>query len=599
MTSQTGKRRRLALGLSLAASVSVAAGFALLTGEGAPQSSLPSLAVKAATNASFTLSGPAVVSEMPKVVVERGTISLARTPGRGFAESDIFALLSSGQAEVILDGAVVSIEEPGTDAAQGSSMIAPAAPFVSTLAALNFSKLSLRRSTVTFTGAGGTRATFTAVDADVMKKRDTSVTGSGTATFRGEPIKFEGSMGIPPRQKSEALLPLKLRLTSDLFTAKLDGRVTVGHNLQLTAPSAELSTVRLRDLARLLGSEWPDAPGLDTLSAKGPFEWSEGTATFDAATISIDGNAASGSLALSPGKSRPRLEGTLAFDELRLDPYVTAPAESGALLTFARALVWLPLPGLSGASHPSLINALDTDLRISAASVTLNGSEVGHGAATVAIKGGVLDADLTEVILPNGATGDAHITADATQANPHYTLNGKLDRLDLGRATEVLFGAPVFKGEGAIDVDLKAAGTSGQSFLETLGGKLDIRAPGTASLEANFAPLFAAVQKKPQEGWSLAKGSTPLEDLAVRLSIKDGVMTADGVKGRFGRTELELTGSVNTANRTLDAAVLSTDEFKLASPLNGRSGAVRAIELRGAWSNPSVRSAAEAPHVSR
>lgn len=605
MTPRKSSRGPLLIGLASISLLLAGTAASLLFDSEAPQPAMPGLAVSASTNSSFTISRPTVVSRSPLVIIERGTVSLAKMPSREpSTDSDIFAALASGEAGLLLENAHVSVEENGADAKATAGAGASGkdgeledayAPLIATLAAFDIAKLQIRNSTIAVRGAGGTRVRFTNVTADLTKRRGETLGGTGSVTFAGEPISFEGTIGLPPKEKNDTLLPLKLHLKSSLFEAKLDGRAGLGDNLQLSAHRAEITTSKLRKLSGLLGRAWPEAPGLDVLSAKGLFEWSEGTATFESAEIEIDGNAGTGSLALSPGKNRPRLDGTLAFEEFKLDPYVPAAAESGAMTRLARALLWFPLPRLVNEPIPSLINALDADLRISATSVTLSGAEIGHGAATVAMKDGLLDAGLTEIMLPNGAQGDALITADATKNEPRYTLSGKLDRLDLARATETFFGVPIFKGEGSLVASVEAAGSSGQSFLETLAGKIDVRGLGATSLEANVAVLTAAAEKKPQEGWTIAKGSTPIDDLTLRMWIKDGVINADGIKGRAGRTQLELLGSVSTASRTLDLTLTSTDEFKMSSPANGQKGAMRALELRGAWTNPSIRSATEAP----
>jgi hypothetical protein len=69
---------------------------------------------------------------------------------------------------------------------------------------------------------------------------------------------------------------------------------------------------------------------LKGFSAAGAFHFAGWTLNFDDWAFALDGNKAVGLLALTATGSRPRVEGTLAFDRLVLNPYLgkTAQTES-------------------------------------------------------------------------------------------------------------------------------------------------------------------------------------------------------------------------------------------------------------------------------
>ena len=71
-----------------------------------------------------------------------------------------------------------------------------------------------------------------------------------------------------------------------------------------------------------IGIRIPDGDSLKGFSAAGAFHLAGSTLTFDDGTFTLDGNKAVGLLALTAGDPRPRVEGTLAFDRLVLDPYL-------------------------------------------------------------------------------------------------------------------------------------------------------------------------------------------------------------------------------------------------------------------------------------
>jgi hypothetical protein len=121
--------------------------------------------------------------------------------------------------------------------------------------------------------------------------------------------------------------------------------------------------------------------GVQKLSAVGTAHWNGSTLTFDDGTFSLDGNKAVGLLAVTPGP-RPRIDATLDFERLAIDPYLggaEAPAPPAA-----QAAV------LEGA----LIKYFDADLRISAAEVTAPMIKLGRGGFTISTKNGVLASGL-------------------------------------------------------------------------------------------------------------------------------------------------------------------------------------------------------------
>ena len=79
-------------------------------------------------------------------------------------------------------------------------------------------------------------------------------------------------------------------------------------------------TTRARFL-RWAGIALPPGRSLKKLSAAGKARWNGSTLTFDDGTFSLDGNKAVGLLAVTPGP-RPRIDATLDFERLAIDPYL-------------------------------------------------------------------------------------------------------------------------------------------------------------------------------------------------------------------------------------------------------------------------------------
>ena len=123
------------------------------------------------------------------------------------------------------------------------------------------------------------------------------------------------------------------------------------------------------------------------------------------AKITLDGNEASGTLALVVAGPRPLIDATLAFGSLDITPYVDG-AKSQSFVFDRQTNSW----SVFDLSFP-LMKHVDADLRVSAPKVAVKGYALGRGAATITMRSGKLQADIAELELPMGIAS-AQLTAD-------------------------------------------------------------------------------------------------------------------------------------------------------------------------------------------
>ncbi len=125
----------------------------------------------------------------------------------------------------------------------------------------------------------------------------------------------------PPRRRTDPASRSVSPSPQRRSTAKVTGTASFANGLQLDgdvqADMAERSPVSADGPA----SRCPRGKSLQGLSASGMAHWNGTTLTFDDGSFTLDGNDAVGLLAVTPGM-RPRVDGTLAFDRLALDPYI-------------------------------------------------------------------------------------------------------------------------------------------------------------------------------------------------------------------------------------------------------------------------------------
>ena len=153
------------------------------------------------------------------------------------------------------------------------------------------------------------------------------MSSSGSFQLRGETVRFALESGAPSETADGLRIPVNLTLTAKPVAAKVAGTASFANGLQLDG-DVQAEMANARDFLRWAGIALPAGKSLQHLSASGMAHWNGTTLTFDDGTFTLDGNEAVGLLAVTPGP-RPRVDGTLAFDRLALDPYLGSGAPAG------------------------------------------------------------------------------------------------------------------------------------------------------------------------------------------------------------------------------------------------------------------------------
>ena len=558
--------------------------------------------VRAESRNSFTITEPLPLSTT--LVLEAGTLSLVSSQaGKAQSGEALFAILSRGGADLVLDGAKLRVRQR-LGAGDGAGNVPPAdalAPMAAAVAGLKFNTLTIRDAAIAFDAPGGGEETLTDVNAEVNNARKTSVQASGSFRLRGEEHTFTVAAALP-HFKKDGTVPVRASVKGPLVELKFDGRYAAVDRSQLLANNAELRLADVRGAARWLGANWPSGPGLGEFTAKGLLTWGDDTLSFEDARFTLDGNASTGGLSLKFRPQHPLLEGTLAFDSLNLGPYFPErESERGRLAgmegfpSLIGSLVRFP-----GGATPSLIREIDADLRISAASVSLGGPALGRCAATVSINDGKLLADLAEVEFELGGSGDAQVTVDMSREKPRYALRGKFADLDMARATESHLGHALLEGTGTLDIDVAGRGETEDAVLSSLDGHIELQMPQGARLAVGIEALAQAARASPLAGgWGdAATQATRLDTLSARFLASDGVLTTETLRGAAGDKVITGSGNVNVAERTLDVIVRIAGAPAAGAAEPGAEPASPAsFRVTGHWEAPSIRPASPADKV--
>lgn len=552
-------------------------------------------AVVAAPRDAFTISQPVVLPTSPVVRVERGTIIVVDSSGKPTSGAATEAALASGAANLVIQNGVLNIG-PGAAAAAAAEPQAALAPLVQSLATLGFETLGIRRGAVQIALPGGGLETLSDVQANVSLKRKGQVTIKGTGQLRGHKIQVDATTGVAsaerkpqhgaPAGAAGPRLPVKVALKGELIDVSFEGRLaTESWSSTVLQGQGEMSVPRVRRLARSLGAYWPTGSGLENLVVNGQIELSSQAIAFEKARVRLDGNEATGALGLALSGERPQLTGTLAFTSLDIMPYLaeTRPEEGLSLASLATGTLSAPL-----GMH------LDADLRLSAGRVKAGPLELGNAATTVTLKSGHLLADLAELAIAGG-TGAGQLRADFTGFQPKLSFRGKLSRVELARLGTAMTGHTILQAPATLIADLTATGGKTPELLRTLGGRLSVKSDEAGRIGIDLRGLAAAAEQSEQLlGWMpAAKGSTPFEQLDLRLILRDGVLLTDTAEVVSGDSRWTATGLLNLPASRIDLRVLQSPLAGAVPATPAKTGvAARAsvLEMRGEWTLPLIKS---------
>ncbi len=534
----------------------------------------------AAPVASYEMTSPVEIGSGTGVHVHGGTIQLAPPPGSSTLTPVSHTLPDDGTAALVIDGGIFQIA--GGEPAQEIDPVMVTAPLVDALRSLNFERLAVRRGTVLVALPTGNTETLTNVTADITARRKSSLSIRGNGTLRGQNVSFDVSGPSLLDRRPGATRALKAVVKSPLFQIAFDGRLGATDVLRLQG-QAEVSVSNLRRTARWLGAAWPGGPGLQEMKITGDVDWQAPALAFDKATFQIDGNEATGTLALAFGGPRPNLTGTLAFKSLDLTKY--APQEIKG--QFASLLPWL---GTDDGEFPAPIGRqLDADVRISAGQVILPGMEMGRFAASVSLKGGRLLADIAEIGVDTGQ-GSGQVTANLMEPTPQVSVRGRLEGIDAQRATSFLLGHGALHGMSTITLDLTTRGGSTAELLSGLRGKATLSLREGGRIGIDMKSLMAAAQKADIEGWSVATGGqTTIDGLEAKLRVDHGVVASEMVQATTGESLLKAFGTISLVSRQIDLRVLLDAAPAAAARAQALAIPKDTLLLRGPWSAPTIQ----------
>jgi AsmA protein len=393
----------------------------------------------------------------------------------------------------------------------------------------------------------------------------------GSFLLRGERVGFALDCGAPVEMEGGIRVPVNLTFTSKPLAAKLTGTASFTNGFQLDGElNADMNNARR--FLRWADIGLPPGPSLQKLTAAGTAHWNGSTLTFDDGAFSLDGNAAVGLLAVTPGP-RPRIDATLDFDRLAIDPY------------FGGADAATPPAAQPDVLEGALLKYFDADLRISAAEITAPGIKLGRGGFTISAKNGALASEVGELDLCGGQAS-GRVSIDMSQPLAKASLTANLDDVPVDNCLDAAFLLPL-KGNTSLKAEMSGEGRSYAELIQALSGTLKVNA-AMGAIPLDLGRLLLSPAPLDGEGWS-RNSVTLFDSLDADCRLGGGHIWCDMFNMQTRRGMIAGSGNVDLAQATLDwnLFVASNAQPLRASQLGAETPP--RLSLTGALAQPTIR----------
>ncbi|MDJ0946745.1 MAG: AsmA family protein [Kiloniellales bacterium] len=414
------------------------------------------------------------------------------------------------------------------------------------------------------------------VNMDVsLASLDSPLTAEGGLVWNGKTISLTLAADRPRALLENGTTSLSLKIESEPLQLGYDGSLDKGETLQMAA-AVDLEVPSIRELAAWAGTPLKlDGDGLGPFSIKGKLSATPTRFAFTEAEIGLDGMAGQGALTADVSGAKPDIRGELKLDVLDANKYLPPEAAQGEAATEggdsggdggadsaekSASQEWSDAPiDLAG------LQALNLAFDLSAQGIRIRKIEIGESALGVAIKDGLLTADLKQLKLYDGV-GRAEVALDGRGATPSVRNNFTLTGVDAGRLLTDAADFDRLEGSGDIALAVTASGKSQKEMVQSLNGDGAIKFVDGAIRGINLAQMVRNVTTAFTDTGEAQK--TDFAELSGTFQITRGLLRNDDLLLLNPLLRVTGAGTADLPGRTVDYRV----EPKVVGSLEGQGG---------------------------
>jgi AsmA protein len=533
----------------------------------------------AATGRALHLRGPLGFTLYPEIGISVSDVTLDNVPGSRDPEMATVGRLIVGVrllpllskrveiTRLVLEKPVIHVEvaKDGT----GNWVFAAAKPQAAeqgagTTANFSLSNLRIQNGTLSYFDARtGKSQELDDVDIGIdTTSLEEPFAVAGAATYKGHRLELAAKLADLGAALKQTETPASLSISSDTIKMNLDGAVggktTAAGKLHLETPS-------LRQFASWMDVPLPAGKGLGALTLDATVAVEPGTFSASDMKLALDGMNLAGDLRLMTGGSKPAIGGKLSVDRLDLNPYMTA--ETGT----SNATSATPARAEADSSDTpisfDILKAINADLALSVGRLLVRNLEVQKAQITVMLQDGVLNSNLENIILYEGA-GKGTLVVDASRDTPTIKNSLNVSGVKIEPFLVSFLGVNRIVGTGNVSFDVAAQGASPKAIIGSLSGKGAVTLRDGMIKGVDLAAVARTVQSA-LTGASLGeRASTDFAELGGTFTISKGVMNNTDFHLLNPFIRITGNGVVDLANRSLDFHL----EPKLVASIQGQGG---------------------------
>ena len=453
------------------------------------------------------------------------------------------------------------------------------------------------------------------------------LTGSGNLIWRDQRIDFDGKLSDVQSIFDHKPGQLAFNARNPLIVASYDGGILLTDQAYLEGQVAAKSD-SARALANWFGTTLPPVSGFGPLSIQGILKTSGNVTDFANAEFGLDGATAKGSVKVTTGGVRPRVEASLDIAELDLNKYLTsavtgnlapegepqdgnaapppalkpgtgdgtqsAPDEIEKLLNSPGSKVYGAIQRAGWSSERlnlTLLGIADGNAQLHVGKLRFKDISIGQSSVSVAVQNKAMTATFDDVQLYQGH-GKGVLSVDGSAGTANIGANFDLDGVS---ALPFLKDAAKFEwiaGKTTVGLQLTANGASQLQLVETLNGKANFRFANGAIVGFNLPGAIRGIANGDLSGLRKAPSEkTDFSELSATFEIANGVAQNHDLQLVSPMLRVTGTGTAHMPERTVDYTV----KPKLVASLEGQqgddklSGIEVPVRISGSWDKPKYQ----------
>ncbi len=385
---------------------------------------------------------------------------------------------------------------------------------------------------------------------------------------------------------------MKVAITGKPVTAAYDGSIAYAEK-----PSANgqlsLKTPSVRTLAAWLGTALPEGPGFGPLDLTSKIAIENDRYAFKGTRLSLDGDTATGDIAVNTAGARPSVKADLKLTGLDLNKYIadlSAPKKPARTKKVTEVRGYTQRGGWSDEPYDlGALGLVDLDARLSLGRLLYKKIKVGQSAVVVGLKSSVLKTDFTDVQFYNGR-GKGMVAVDASDpAMPKVVTNMNVSGVDALPLLKDAADLDWLAGKANLVLGVTGQAKSQRALMNSLGGSADLNVADGAIVGINIPGMLRNIGQGKLGGLSSSPTEkTDFSEMSSSWAINNGVARNSDLKLVGPLIRVTGDGAVKLGERTIDYTL----KPKIVADARGQGGPIDIgglevpLKVQGPWEKP-------------